>query len=239
MGAIDRFELDAAASVRDSDLIILSTPVGAFEKVLTQISVALNEGCVVTDVGSTKRTITALAEKLLSGSVDFVGSHPMAGSEKRGVEFARADLFRSALCILTFTPATRPAALQRVEAFWRLLGVRTTQLPPEVHDRLLADVSHLPHLLAAALISMQDQRALDLCGPGFMDTTRIAGGDGALWRDILLDNASNMLQSIFQLKSRIAEVESMLSRGESEQLEQWLDRAAARRNELIGRRSKG
>src|SRR6185437_16261614 len=117
-----------------------------------------------------------------------VGSHPMAGSEKRGVEYARTDLFENATCILTPTPQTDAGALAAIERFWQSIGMRTVKLSPEDHDRHLADISHLPHAIAAALIAMQTDAALPLAGKGFLDATRIAGGDGALWRDILHDN---------------------------------------------------
>jgi prephenate dehydrogenase len=236
MGAIDAGLLDPADAVAGADLVILCTPVGSFEKIIGQIAAALPSGCLLTDVGSTKRTIVRLAESHLPKGVAFVGSHPMAGSEKRGVEFARADLFHGQLCILTPTPATKPAALERVESFWQSLGMRTTRLSPPDHDRLLADISHLPHLLAAALVAMQDEKALELCGKGFLDTTRIAGGDGALWRDILIDNADNLHAAIDRLQAQLAGVRAMLTPAAAESLRQWLDAAAARRQELLSRK---
>jgi prephenate dehydrogenase len=157
----------------------------------------------------------------------------MAGSEKRGVEFARADLFQNALCILTPTARTDKAATKGMEEFWKALGMRTTQLSPEEHDRLLAEVSHLPHALAAALVSLQSEKALTLAGKGFLDATRIAGGDGALWRDILMDNRDNLLASIGTLKKHLGELEKLLSGEGREELAAWLDRAAARRAKLL------
>jgi len=233
MGAIDEGQLDPAAAVKDSDLVILCTPVGLFESMLRKIAPALAPGCTVTDVGSTKRSVAAAAESILPETVDFVPSHPMSGSEKRGVEFARADLFRHGLCILTPTDKTPPPALARVEEFWKALGMRTTRLDPATHDRLLADVSHLPHLLAAALLSMQEEAALELCGKGFLDTTRIAGGDGALWRDILADNADNLRAAVRRLQVELAEVVSLLGPGHGEALKDWLDATAQRREKLL------
>ncbi|HEX4054354.1 MAG TPA: prephenate dehydrogenase/arogenate dehydrogenase family protein [Tepidisphaeraceae bacterium] len=233
IGAIDRFELDAAASVAGSDLVILCTPVGLFESILAQIGPALAPGALVTDVGSTKRSIARLGESHLPKGVEFVASHPMAGSEKRGVEFSRADLFQNQLCIVTPTPAAHPDAVDRIEQFWRLLGMRTTRLSPDDHDRLLADVSHLPHLLAAALVAMQEDAGLDLSGKGFLDTTRIAGGDGALWRDIFLDNADNLKAGLRRLRDELATVEKMLDAKSADALRDWLNAAAARRQKLL------
>ena len=233
IGAIDRFEMKVTEAVEGADLVVLCTPVGVFEGLIGEMVKGLKPGAAVTDVGSTKRSVVAVAERELPGGVHFVGSHPMAGSEKRGVEFARADLFQNALCILTPTGKTDKAAAEGVEGFWKSLGMRTTRLSPAEHDRLLAEVSHLPHALAAALVSLQSEKALGLAGKGFLDATRIAGGDGALWRDILMDNRDNLLASIGELKKHLGELEKLLSGPGREELAKWLDRAAARRAKLL------
>ena len=214
-------------------MVILCTPVGVFEGLMREMVNILKAGAVVTDVGSTKRSVVKLAEENLPAGVHFVGSHPMAGSEKRGVEFARADLFQNALCILTPTARTKPEALASVDAFWKSLGMRITLLAPDEHDQLLAQVSHLPHALAAALVSLQSDKALTLAGKGFLDATRIAGGDGALWRDILMDNKDNVLASIGAMKKHLGELEKLLRDSGREELAAWLDRAAARRAKLL------
>jgi prephenate dehydrogenase len=233
IGAIDVAELDPAVAVAGSDLVILCTPVGIFESLLKQISPSLSAGALVTDVGSTKRSVVRLAESILPRGVDFVASHPIAGSEKRGVEFSRADLFSNQLCILTPTDRTKPPALEKIEKFWQSLGMRTARINAEDHDRLLADVSHLPHLLAAALVAMQEDAGLDLCGKGFLDTTRIAGGDGGLWRDILLDNADNLKAGLKRLQSQLAIAELMLDSQSKDALRDWLDAAANRRQKVL------
>jgi prephenate dehydrogenase len=233
IGAVDAFELDPTAAVGGSDLVVLCTPVATFEQLLGRIAPALSPQAVVTDVGSTKRSVVRAAESCLGESIEFVGSHPIAGSEKRGVDFSRADLFANQLCIVTPTAKTSPAALNRIEQFWQMLGMRVARLSPAVHDRLLADVSHLPHLLAAALVAMQDDAGLDLCGKGFLDTTRIAGGDGGLWRDILLDNADNVKAGLRRLRRELASVEKLLNAKSGDSLRQWLDAAAARRQKLL------
>lgn len=232
-GAIDEAADDLGTSVRKADLVILATPVGLFEEMLRGIADYLPSSAVVTDVGSTKRSVVALAEKTLPKGVAFVGSHPMAGSEKRGVEYARTDLCAGAICILTPNSKTSPSALADVEGFWESLGMRPARLTPEDHDRLLADISHLPHALAASLVAMQSEEALPLAGKGFLDTTRIAGGDGGLWRDILLDNRDNLLASIKRLKENLDRVAGMLKPGQADALAAWLNESAARREELV------
>lgn len=238
IGAIDEAVTSLPSAVEGCDLVVLCTPVGIFEQILREMSEFLSPATVITDVGSTKRSIVRLAEEKLPKAVHFVGSHPMAGSDKRGVEFARTDLFQHALCITTPTPRTDKKALEEVEGFWKAIGMRLVRLSAEEHDRLLADISHLPHALAAALVAMQAEAALNLAGKGFLDTTRIAGGDGALWRDILLDNRDNLLASIARLRGELGRIERLLESDNGAALAQWLDQTAKRRQELHQRKLK-
>ncbi|HZL34977.1 MAG TPA: prephenate dehydrogenase [Tepidisphaeraceae bacterium] len=228
-GALDEGYEQLAPAVRGADLVILCTPVGLFRPLLAELAPLLSPGTLVTDVGSTKRTVVTAAEELLSPQVHFVGSHPMAGSEKRGVEFARADLYDGALCILTPTSRTDADALSRIEQFWEILGMRTCRISPEAHDRQLSDVSHLPHALAAALIAMQEPDSMALAGKGFHDMTRIAGGDPTLWRDIFLDNRDNLCASIDRLRAQLADLSLLLEPDKADALRQWLEQAGQRR----------
>ena len=237
LGAVDEGFEDPCAAVEGADLVVLCTPVLMLSPLLAQIAGYLRIGAVITDVGSTKRSIVAAGESILPPSVRFVGSHPMAGSEKRGIGFAKADLYEGAVCITTPTPRTDPDALQKVEAFWQSLGMRLTRLDPSVHDQLLADVSHLPHAVAAALVSLQEEQALGLCGKGFLDITRIASGDGGLWRDILIDNRDGIRRSIAKLVEQMNGLDALLEAGDSDGVKRWLDAASARRNGMVDRRS--
>lgn len=237
-GAIDLETGSLTEAVQGSDLVILCTPVGLFEPILTQIAQFLKPGAIVTDVGSTKRSVVSKAEELLPSSVHFVGSHPMAGSEKRGVEYARADLFQGAICILTPTEKTNPIALTDVDAFWRLLGMRTHQMSPAEHDRRICDISHLPHAVAAALVAMQTTDTLQLGGKGFLDTTRIAGGDGALWRDILHDNRDNLIDALTRFRGTLDELVRLLQPDQRDALAAWLDQQAEKRAKLLADKLK-
>ncbi|QOV91435.1 prephenate dehydrogenase [Humisphaera borealis] len=232
LGAIDEGYDDPAAAVRDADLVVLCTPVSLLGEMLDRIAPFLADRAVVTDVGSTKASIVRLSEERHPG-IRFVGSHPMAGSEKRGVQFAQSDLFRNAVCITTPTDATDREALEAVEGFWRGLGMRLKRCSPAEHDRLICDVSHLPHAIAAALVTMQEDAALDLVGKGFLDATRIAGGDGGLWRDIFLDNRQNLAAAIGRLRTSLDDLERLLTPESSEALRDWLDRAAERRQAAL------
>jgi prephenate dehydrogenase len=236
IGAIDEAADSPAEAADGADLVVLCTPVGVLGQMIEAIRPRLASSAVVTDVGSTKKSVVEVGDKLLNGR--FVGSHPMAGSEKRGVEFARADLFRGAVCITTPTPTTDGGAVEAVEGFWRTLGMRLTRLDPTEHDRVLAEVSHLPHVVAGALVAMQSEEGLNLCGKGFVDTTRVAGGDGALWRDILLDNRDNLLAAIGKLKQNLGVVEAMVKAGDGDGLTRWLEQQAGRRDDLVRRKLK-
>jgi prephenate dehydrogenase len=237
-GAIDEAAADIADAVRGADLVILCTPVGLFQRNLADIAPALADGAIVTDVGSTKRSVVRHAAEMLPKHARFVGSHPMAGSEKRGIEFARADLFQGARCILTPNDSTDPHALKAVDAFWRSLGMTTTNLSPDDHDRLVCDISHLPHALAASLVTMQDTAALPLAGKGFLDATRIAGGDGGLWRDIFLDNRDHLTGSLSRFRDTLDAFLALLNAKDGDALAKWLDAAAARRAELLAAKLK-
>jgi prephenate dehydrogenase len=222
-----------AEAVAGADLVLLCSPVGTFERLLTELVDHLAPGTLVSDVGSTKRAVVDAADRLLAKrGVRFVGSHPMAGSEQRGLAHARADLFTGALCIVTPTETTDPSAAVDIEQFWKALGLRTTRLSPPEHDRLLAEISHLPHALAAALVAMQDDAALPLAGKGFLDTTRIAAGDAELWRDILLENADNLQSAIGVLRSQLDTLSTLLEARDGLQISTWLAAAAARRRKL-------
>lgn len=238
IGAIhDAFD-DIAQAVREAELTILCTPVGSFSQNLQDLGPHVPPSGLISDVGSTKQTVVENARRLLPTTVEFVGSHPMAGSDKRGVEFARADLFQGATCIVTPSEYTTSTAIERIEAFWKALGMRIIRLSPEMHDRLVCDVSHLPHLIAAALMQMQREEALDLTGTGFLDVTRIAAGDGALWRDILQDNRHALLDSLSRLRNTLDSAATLLDPAKSDELARWLNDAARRRNALAERKAR-
>jgi prephenate dehydrogenase len=231
-GAIHEAAADAVAAVVDADLVILCTPVGLFGPVLKSIAPALRPGAIITDVGSTKRSIAKMAEQFLPPQSRFVGSHPMAGGEKHGIENARADLLANALCIVTPTDSTDPKAIEKVEQFWRLLKMKTVRMTPEEHDRLTADISHLPHAIAAALVRVQSPQSLQLAARGFLDSTRIAAGDSALWRDILLENRDNLRSGITRLQDQLQQLLNLLDRNDATAVQEWLKVASSSRSSM-------
>jgi prephenate dehydrogenase len=232
-GAADETSLDPAAAVRGSDLIVLATPVGRFREMAEAIRSAVAPGAVIIDVGSTKAAVVDGLEPLMPEGCVFIGCHPIAGSEQRGVTAARADLFQGATCVVTPTERTPKDALDRVIATWEGIGMTVRLLPPKVHDRLLGEVSHLPHVVASALVRVISGEAEPLAGPGWADTTRIASSDPALWRDILLSNAAEVAGALERLQGILAAWRSALRSRDAAKIEALLADSKARRDKLV------
>jgi len=233
-GAADETTLDAAEGVRGSDLVVLATAVGLFEPLLRQAADSLADGAVVIDVGSTKAQVVRTGEALVPAGRAFVGCHPIAGSEKRGIDYADAGLFDGAVCILTPTDATPADALARVTDTWAALGMRVVRLSPAEHDHLLAEVSHLPHVVAAALVQAVRPDAEPLVGSGWRDTTRVAGGDPGLWHDILLTNAGDVAAALARFREALEALQDAVARGDGDRIQHLLADAKARRDRIVG-----
>ncbi len=235
-GAIDEATLSTADGVAGADMVVLAAPLGAYEGHLLEMRDALFRGAVVTDVGSTKAVAVRLAEGILGKGGPFIGSHPMAGSERRGVQFARADLFAGATCIVTPTAHTRPAAMRKALQFWKMLGGRTVRMSPASHDRAVARVSHLPHVLAAIIVTGQKVGELALAGRGFLDTTRVASGDPSMWRDIIMANRKPLLNAIDAADEQLMRFRDLIDLGDAAGIERYLKAAKKRRDELLAQR---
>jgi prephenate dehydrogenase len=235
-GVLDRATTDIAAGVADADFVLLAATVAANEKLLETVWQAAPAGAVVTDVGSTKRGIVRAATRLEAvPRVAFVGSHPMAGSERSGWAAARPDLFAGATVIVTPTEATESAALKSVSGFWEALGGRVSPLDPDTHDLVVALISHLPHLIAVALVdAVADTRpaALEFAGRGFKDTTRIAAGDAHLWQEIFLGNRDALTAGVGAFRSALDSLVARVAVGDTEGLERALERTASIRRRL-------
>ena len=233
VGAIDTAHFDAAEAVAGADLVILATPVGAFPQHLQAMAPALGPDTVVTDVGSTKGSVVRSALRALGTTGQFVGSHPMAGSELKGVAYSRADLFSGATCIVTPTAETPPHVVARVEAFWRMLGMRTVRMTPSAHDRAVARISHLPHALAGLLMLLPSKADLDIAATGFRDATRLAGGDPEMWRDIFLTNRVAVLGELEKFAHLLVELRDMIDNRDADGIEKLLTAAKTRRDNTI------
>jgi len=237
LGAVDRVVLDPAIGVRGSDLVVFATPVSLFRKTLESAGPALAPAAIVIDVGSTKAAVVESMESLMPDGREFVGCHPIAGSERRGIAHARADLFSGAVCVVTPTDRTPADALGRVITTWARVGMTVRILSPGQHDRLLAEVSHLPHIVAASLVKAIGPEAESLAGPGWADTTRVASGDPALWRDILISNAAEVAAAIEKFQDTLAAFRDALRRGDAARLEALLAESKGRRDGRVSGRT--
>jgi prephenate dehydrogenase len=210
LGAIDEPTTKLPEAVHRAEVAVFCTPVDQIAEQVLAAASGCASGTLLTDAGSTKAIIVGQVEGQLPDGVSFVGSHPLAGSEKRGPEYASADLFQGRVTVVTPTPRTEPAALERTLAFWRALGSNVRIMDPEAHDRALAYSSHLPHLVAAALAGLLPAELHALTATGFRDTTRVAGGDPALWAAISLQNRGALLRTLDALEERLARFRAAL-----------------------------
>ena len=238
LGVIDECYDNLAEAVDKAQLVILASPIGTFAELMQEMAQHLKAGCIVTDVGSTKVLPTRWARKYLPRNVKFLGSHPMAGSEQRGVEFARADLFDDAHCIITPTSATSRQTVSFLSQFWKELGLRICRMNPAEHDRILARISHLPHILATALINCSDEKQMLLCGKGFLDTTRIASGPPGVWHDIIMSNDKNTDAAIDRLISQLRRLQKALRDGNNQAVTRMLNEARSKRDNLVAKKLK-
>ncbi|MBI3605041.1 MAG: prephenate dehydrogenase/arogenate dehydrogenase family protein [Nitrospirae bacterium] len=201
LGVIDAYDLKVEKVVDGADLVVLAVPVGSYLKTVKAFLPRLSPDAIVTDVGSVKEKVVKELEPLLGGR-KFVPAHPVAGREKSGVEAALPDLFKGARCILTPTDNTDPASLEKIKNLWKEVGAVVSCLSPAEHDEVLGMVSHLPHLIAFALVNTvlgmaeKKENLISYSGGGFRDFTRIGASSPEMWKDIFLTNRENMLSHI-------------------------------------------
>jgi prephenate dehydrogenase len=231
-GAIDESYLDLVPAVKQADVAVFCTPVDRIAEQVLHAAPACAAGTLLTDAGSTKQTIVAAVEGRLADGVAFVGSHPLAGSEKRGPEHADADLFSNRWTVVTPTAHTDPKAVERTKAFWQALGTRVRLMGPEEHDRALAVTSHLPHLAAAALAGILPAALYELTATGFRDTTRVAAGDPAQWSAIFSHNRQAVLDALGSFSDRLQDFRRALETGDPEAIDRLLAQARKVRDAL-------
>jgi prephenate dehydrogenase len=254
LGAVERESGELAEVVRGAEAVFVATPVGAIAETVAAALAAAGPDCVVSDVGSTKRTLSEA-----SADERFVGGHPLAGAETEGVEYAREDLFDGATWYLTPTRASTAGVLyERLHALLRRFGARPTAIDAATHDRLMANVSHLPHVLAnllaaqaVGLMAREDDRGegggesaeeagastgsgLPAVGPSFRDAIRVAGANSAIWTDIYTANSDALIAAIDELSGRLGAVSEMLAAGDAATVGAWIEGARAERDALLG-----
>ena len=238
MGSIDEGTTDIAKGAGNADIVIIAVPVGVICEMLGEMVPHLKSGCIVTDVGSTKSEVVDTVDKFLPENLYFVGSHPLAGSEKTGIESASDTLFTNATCILTPGERSSTSSVECIKTFWSALGMAVLVMTSEEHDFLLAFASHLPHLSAAGLVNLigdfkdKDNRILHAVAGGFRDTTRIAAGSPVLWHDICMSNKEKIVSALRMYRELLVRVEESIERGDSASLMKFLEKAKDLRDRL-------
>jgi prephenate dehydrogenase len=239
LGVADRVETSLSAAVRDADMVVLATPVGSMAGILSAIAPYLAKDAIITDVGSVKATIAAAARSALGEKLsNFVPGHPIAGTERTGVEASFSSLFVGRRVVLTPLPETSVEAVTRVRAMWQAAGAEVVSMSVEHHDAVLAATSHLPHLLAYALVDMlarlDDSREIfAYAAGGFRDFTRIASSDPEMWRDISLANRDAIVSMLKKYRAEVDGLIKAVSAGDGEKLQTLFAHAKAARDALV------
>ncbi|MBF0094396.1 MAG: prephenate/arogenate dehydrogenase family protein [Alphaproteobacteria bacterium] len=237
---VDEVTSSIAEAVRDADLVMICTPVGAYAAAAREMAPHLSPGAIVSDVGSVKETVIRDLVPHLPANVHLVPGHPIAGTEKSGPENGFAGLFQGRWCILTPPEGTAPAAVERVRALWRTAGMEVDVMDAAHHDRVLAITSHLPHLIAYTIVGTADDLEEDLrrevikySASGFRDFTRIAASDPVMWRDIFLQNREAVLDTLQRFTEDLTALQRAIRRGEGNTLEALFTRTRAIRRSII------
>lgn len=234
--AVDLATTDLREAVTGADLVILCTPIAQMGPLTEQLCPWLRAGAIVTDVGSVKKSVVRTVSPLVArAGAHFIGSHPMAGSEKTGVGAARADLFINTVCVVTPQPESNHSAVRKVIELWNSVGSRVVRLSPEAHDEMVSRSSHLPHVIAAQLANLvlspaNDKLLASLCANGFRDTTRIASGSPEMWRDIALANRQNLLGAIGSFERGLASFKRALKKEDQASISRFFEQAKERRD---------
>jgi cyclohexadieny/prephenate dehydrogenase len=240
LGLGDRYVASAAEAVKGADLVIVSVPVGSSGAVAEQIAPNLKPGAILTDVGSTKASVIAQMAPHVPEGVHFIAGHPLAGTEKSGPDAGFAGLFRGRWCILTPLPETDPEALGRLRGFWVALGSRIDEMDPQHHDKVLAIVSHLPHIIAYNIVGTADDletvtesEVIKYSASGFRDFTRLAASDPTMWRDVCLHNKDAILEMLARFSEDLASLQRAIRWGEGDKLFELFSRTRTIRRSIV------
>jgi prephenate dehydrogenase len=231
--AIDSGTLSLRKALKDSDLIILATPVNTIIKLSRSLVKIAEKKSIITDVGSCKSEIVSSFERILPKDIEFVGAHPLAGSERKGVNFGSPDMFENTLCILTPTHKTNKKAFNKIKKFWQSLGAQVKILNPSEHDRVLGFVSHLPHIVAFSLIQSIPEKYLKFAPLGLKDMTRIASSDPVVWSDIFFTNRKLLLEMIDRFVVFLRRFKKLIRSNNEVRLTQILFNIKNKRDKLI------
>lgn len=236
LNVVDFASADIGEAVRGADLAVLCVPVLTIPKLTEAALPHLKSGAVVTDVGSTKSELQQIMRELFAGSdAFFVGSHPIAGSEKTGVEAGFADLYEGRLTVVVPNPDAPAQAADKVRMLWEACGSFVQEMAADTHDSIIARTSHLPHLVASTLVLAvaRSEHYAEFCGTGFRDTTRVASGSPEMWRDIVSTNSTAIIREAHALKRELDGLIGLLEAGDPDRIEAWLREAADKRNAIL------
>ncbi|HKL22671.1 MAG TPA: prephenate dehydrogenase [Tichowtungia sp.] len=234
IGAADAVFDAPADAVSGADIAVLCVPIWSIAELAKEILPALKPGAAVTDVGSTKTDLLALMKEAFAGSeAVFIGSHPIAGSEKTGVDAGNPDLYEGRLAVVCPADDTPPDALAAVSNLWKSVGSEVIEMPAGQHDATLASTSHLPHMVAAALARSVSLDNADFCGTGFKDTTRVASGSADMWVDIIDTNRVALEAELDRFHDQLRRLIDILRKGDSADIRRWLEEAAQQRNHIL------
>jgi prephenate dehydrogenase len=234
-GAVHEAVEQPQQACEQADLVVLATPVDQIAALAIAAAEVCREDALITDLGSTKASIVAAVHQQPLAGSKFVGSHPIAGSEKTGADHARADLFESRCVVLTPVEATDPQRLQQAAAVWRSLGANVVVMTPEEHDRAMASISHVPHLIASTLANLLDVPLRSLAGSGWLDTTRVASGDPLMWTAICQENRTAIVAELERATAALQEFRSAITAGDDRRLMELLDSAKRCRDAVADR----
>ena len=238
-GILDFASTKVDQSINEADLIIIAVPVAQTKNILMQIKPYLNQKTIVTDVGSTKSDIMKDAKLILEGkSFQFIGSHPIAGSEKHGPLAAKKDLFNKKNVILTPIKENTPKSIKALQDFWKLLGGIVTKMQPDEHDQIFSTISHLPHLLAFNLVNLINNKEnkdilLNFAASGFRDFSRIAASSPEVWRDICIQNQKSIIKDLKLFQKEITKITNFIEMKDQNALEEYLKLASKTRKNWV------
>uniref|UniRef100_C6E2B0 prephenate dehydrogenase n=1 Tax=Geobacter sp. (strain M21) TaxID=443144 RepID=C6E2B0_GEOSM len=239
LGVLDRYTTDAGEGVAGADLVFVATPVCSIPKVVAEIAPFLAPGCIVTDGGSVKEFVVEACEPLMPEGTFFVGGHPIAGTEHSGVEASFSTLYQGKRCIVTPTARTDAAALDKVVELWKIAGSSVPLMDPVQHDRVVAAISHLPHMVAYSLVNAVDGYdrfggdLLSFSAGGFRDFTRIASSDPVMWRDIALTNRDAILEMMDFFSGYLETLRGLVSKGDGEGLRTFFLNSKEKRDAIL------
>ncbi|HCE67660.1 MAG: prephenate dehydrogenase [Geobacteraceae bacterium GWC2_55_20] len=239
LGLVDEIAEDACSGVSGAEVVFISVPVCSISSVLGSIAASLPQGCIVTDGGSVKAAIVRECDALIPAGCSFVGGHPIAGTENSGATAAFAALYRGKRCVLTPGATSSAQALDTVARLWKAAGAEVCNMEPGHHDRIFAEISHLPHAIAYTLVhavgtaDVEGENVLSYTAGGFRDFTRIASSDPVMWRDISLMNRDALLASIDGFTASLAELRRRIDRGDSDGLSEFFTTAKKFRDGIL------